>query len=350
MENKLKITFGLPCYNVSRYVEKTLESIYAQNISVDFEVVFVDDCSTDNTYEILKSLEKKYKEVSVYKNEKNQGVSQTRNRIIELAKGEYIWFVDPDDLLFFNVSNHLINLCDKYDADYICGNYVEFPCEDIPSEQELLSKYDSIDKVQEEFCINMIPKSQNQYGAVAASVLMGLWKRSFLQKNGIVFNSKVSMMEDMLFKLSIEPFERRIVYVNYPVYIYLIRGNSATTSKSIEKRVSTFRSMCFIIQDMLKIKEKGDCAFAKKVDRLILQTKEQMAMALIMIDDLRYFKSCLKEAKSMNIYPYEFRKTILTDKNNMNFIRRINLYLLPFEPVLWLNFIIRKVYGIIFKK
>lgn len=350
MENTIKVTFGLPCYNVSKYVEKTLESIYSQNISVDFEIVLVDDCSTDNTYEILKSLGEKHKEVSVYKNETNQGVSQTRNRIIELAKGEYIWFVDPDDLLFFNVSNHLIRLCDKYDADYICGNYVEFPCEDMPSEQELLCKYNGVEKVKEEFQVNMIPESKNQYGAVAASVLMGLWKKSFLQKNDIAFNLNVSMMEDMLFKLSIEPFERRIVYVNYPVYIYLIRKNSATTSKSTEKRISTFRSLCFIVQDMLKIKEKGDCDFGKKVDRLILQTKEQAAMSLVMIDDLRYFKACLKEAKEMNIYPYKSRKSIITDKNNRSFVRKLNLYLLPFEPVLWLNFFIRNVYSVILKK
>ena len=60
---------------------------------INYEIVCIDDCSTDSTYEVLISLAKQYKQIRVLKNKQNKGVSYTRNRMIDEALGKYIWFV-----------------------------------------------------------------------------------------------------------------------------------------------------------------------------------------------------------------------------------------------------------------
>ncbi|PHV70159.1 glycosyl transferase family 2 [Sporanaerobium hydrogeniformans] len=90
------ISIIVPVYNASNTVEKTIQSILKQSYT-HFEVIVIDDCSSDNSFEILEALEKIDKRIILYKNEKNLGVSQTRNYGISKAKGEFIAFLDSDD-------------------------------------------------------------------------------------------------------------------------------------------------------------------------------------------------------------------------------------------------------------
>lgn len=96
----LKLSFILPCYNVERYVVDCLDSIYAQDMSEDeYEVICVNDCSTDGTRPILERLAQKHSNLVLIDHESNLSAGEARNTGIRLAKGEYIWFVDPDDMI-----------------------------------------------------------------------------------------------------------------------------------------------------------------------------------------------------------------------------------------------------------
>lgn len=95
MESKCSVI--LPIYNSELYLKKTLESILNQTF-VDFELIAIDDCSTDSSYEILQRMSEMDKRIRIYKNTKNLGVAKTRNRGIELAKGKYIALIDSDDV------------------------------------------------------------------------------------------------------------------------------------------------------------------------------------------------------------------------------------------------------------
>lgn len=86
-----------PAYNAENYISQTIESVINQKYTM-WEMIIIDDCSKDRTYEIAKEYSEKDSRVKVYKNEKNSGVSYTRNRAIDLAKGKYISFLDSDDL------------------------------------------------------------------------------------------------------------------------------------------------------------------------------------------------------------------------------------------------------------
>ena len=98
VENKL-ITVIVPCYNVEKYIEKSIDSIMSQSYK-NIETILIDDCSTDGTYDKILKLKEKYNDkIIVIKNEKNSGAAYSRNQALKIAKGDYIGFVDPDDYI-----------------------------------------------------------------------------------------------------------------------------------------------------------------------------------------------------------------------------------------------------------
>ena len=88
----------MPVYNGGKYLEKALESVCAQSFA-DWECLVIDDCSTDDTASILNGFCAKDSRIHVYRQETNKGVSAARNKGIQCAVGEYIWFMDADDTI-----------------------------------------------------------------------------------------------------------------------------------------------------------------------------------------------------------------------------------------------------------
>src|ERR1700748_2916719 len=89
----------MTAYNREKYIEEAIESVLASSYT-NLELIIVDDCSKDNTVEIARSYEARDPRVKVFINEKNLGDYPNRNRAASLAKGEYIKYVDSDDVMF----------------------------------------------------------------------------------------------------------------------------------------------------------------------------------------------------------------------------------------------------------
>lgn len=92
-----RISVIMPAYNAEKTVESAIDSVLKQTFA-DFELIVINDCSKDHTYEILQNLAEKDDRVAVLQNERNLGVSATRNCGISQAKGEWIAFLDSDDM------------------------------------------------------------------------------------------------------------------------------------------------------------------------------------------------------------------------------------------------------------
>ena len=91
----IKISLIFACYNVSQYLQELYQLVITQPYQ-NIEIIFVEDCSTDNTKEILRSFTDE--RVKLIENSKNQGAAISRNIGITCATGDYVWFPDPDDL------------------------------------------------------------------------------------------------------------------------------------------------------------------------------------------------------------------------------------------------------------
>ena len=105
----MKLSITLPTYNVSQYIVKCIRSIENQDISKEeYELIFIDDESPDNSVEIIKEQQKIYPNIRLV-SKKNGGASSARNYGIQYATGDYIWFFDPDDYIEHNVLKRLLD-------------------------------------------------------------------------------------------------------------------------------------------------------------------------------------------------------------------------------------------------
>ena len=106
--NSVDFSFIIPCYNVEEYLEECLDSVINQTFT-DFEVICINDGSTDGSVKILDEFMQKDRRIKVI-HKKNEGVSKARNEGIVKATGKYIMFVDADDWVDEEQYNELINM------------------------------------------------------------------------------------------------------------------------------------------------------------------------------------------------------------------------------------------------
>lgn len=113
-----EISVVIPSYNRAHLLEKTIPTYIQENVA---EIIIVDDCSTDNTEDIVKKLQEKYPIIKYYKMEKNSKQQAAKNKGIELAslKTKYIYFGDDDAILLPNSLNCLLSTLKKYNADLV---------------------------------------------------------------------------------------------------------------------------------------------------------------------------------------------------------------------------------------
>ena len=119
-----KISIIIPVYNVEEYLPKCLDSVINQTLK-DIEIICINDCSTDNSLEILENYVKKDSRIIVLNQEKNQGQGAARNRGLQIASGEYVGFVDSDDWVENDYFEKLYNAAIKYNADIATVNMLK---------------------------------------------------------------------------------------------------------------------------------------------------------------------------------------------------------------------------------
>lgn len=118
MDKRIKLSIIAPVYGVEKYIREYLGSLYNQDISEDeYEVILVNDCSKDNSEQIIKEFASTHNNLRLINHKVNKGVNAARNTGYEVAVGKYIWFNDPDDYIAPNCLGHIISTCEKYDLD-----------------------------------------------------------------------------------------------------------------------------------------------------------------------------------------------------------------------------------------
>lgn len=117
-----KLSIIVPCYNVEKYVARTLESLLKQNCDL-FTVLAIDDGSTDSTLEILQSYERKYPDTIQVYTKKNGGIAQTRNFGLSLVSTEYFGFLDSDDYIYDGMLEKMLHKAETTQAELVVCNF-----------------------------------------------------------------------------------------------------------------------------------------------------------------------------------------------------------------------------------
>ena len=154
MQDKPLVSVVIPCYNAEKYVEMAIRSIMNQTYT-NLEILIIDDCSKDSTYEILENLAKYDKRIILEKNEQNLKIVKTLNKLVLKANGKYIARMDADDISAPNRIEKQVNFLES-NKDYgICGtNAWRIDCNNRMIGKSLLPTEDNeIKIVSDFFCV-----------------------------------------------------------------------------------------------------------------------------------------------------------------------------------------------------
>lgn len=116
------ISVIMPAYNAAQYIEKSIRSVQAQTF-LNWELIVVDDCSEDNTVQTVTEMAQKDHRIRLYRNERNLGVAKSRNLGLELSKGNYVAFIDSDDLWYPEKLEFQRNCMQQTGADLVYTAY-----------------------------------------------------------------------------------------------------------------------------------------------------------------------------------------------------------------------------------
>lgn len=213
----------VPVYNIEQYVERCVMSIIKNLKSVNYELILIDDGSTDNSGTILDNL-KNISNRIIVKHKSNGGVSSARNLGIEISCGKYLMFIDGDDLVDENIDAVGNLLKEEYDLsifNYTIERYNKNKVVRIVQKNQILKSGS-----QEFFEFVTFSCSNNPWGK--------LFKRDIIVKNNIKFEN-FRIAEDMLFVSMYLRYVKELNLSTIDYYHYIIRQGSAMTAVSLQK-------------------------------------------------------------------------------------------------------------------
>ena len=244
----LKLSIIIPVYNVEKYVGACIESIFKQRISEnEFEVILINDGSTDNSLSIIQKYEKQYSNITII-NQKNQGLSATRNNGIKIAKGEYLLFVDSDDLIIDNTLKVMLHIATQNQVDILKGDYVKANNQEIENGIEIANlntNTPSAIKTGEQGFIE-------DYNPMYSYAVLNLYRREFIIKNQILF-LEGKYFEDVAF--TIEAYLKAKTFMAIPLQFYVYRQNDSSimATMSVNKLYSMNDIIAYNHQQINKI-------------------------------------------------------------------------------------------------
>lgn len=219
----MKLSIVIPAYNVEQYLSKCLESCLSQDLPFsDYEVVVVNDGSTDSTQIIAESYAEKFDNVKVISQD-NQGQGGARNVGLEKANGEYIWFVDSDDWIKEKCLANVIKILYENNLEAM---------------RLMFSKYEneSIVEVNRPWLNGVLTglqcfKDLHSFNCVP---WLTIYKRSFLTDHKLHFISGI-YHEDTEFSPRAYYYLKRISFYNHPIYIYRVSQSSVMHTHSLRR-------------------------------------------------------------------------------------------------------------------
>lgn len=261
-----KVSIILPIYNVEKYLDRCMDSLFNQTLE-DIEIIMVDDGSPDNCPQMCDEYAKKDNRVKVV-HKKNAGLGFARNSGLDVAKGEYIAFVDSDDYVGLNMYKTLYDRAeaDKCDAVF-CGFRTEMKQNKwMYSDEVDADKLWKGNEVQQ-FMLDMIAsgagvKAERLY---QMSVWHSIYKRSLIEKEHLRFVSEREVAsEDIPFQVDFLSKANTVAYIKETFYSYCLNGTSLTATLKPEKYAKYKQLRACLLS------KSTDAEYVSRVNRLFI--------------------------------------------------------------------------------
>jgi glycosyltransferase involved in cell wall biosynthesis len=322
----MKVSIIVPVYNSSQYLRRCIESLINQNLD-SYEIILVNDASTDDSLEIMKEFKSKNKKlIKIIDLDKNIKQGGARNRGIEISNGEYIGFVDSDDWVNKNMFNKLYNKAKETNSDIVdCDYYIANSSDEIVEIKQSNSK-EQIGELSTQKKKNLIINSGR------------MWTKIFKRKlfENIKFSESV-FYEDNEIMPSLMVACSKLEKVDKPLYYYFIDNQESTTSKK-----NDYRHFDRLITSKNIIKNF-------KKENNYYKYEEEIKFRFIELYYLNTINICLNQFDPPEInYLYEIRDYIHNEmpeyRKNKYFKSKINLkeklisFINDIDPILLLLF------------
>ena len=228
----MKLSIIIPVYNAEQYLKKCLESVFQQNLKLeDFEVICINDGSTDKTQQILEEFQKKYTNI-ILENQENFGEAISRNKAIFLSKGEYITFLDSDDYYDALTLSKALQIIASQNLDilYLKMNHIS---EDYQFIQ-------SLPNLSENEILSGLKHERRPFPAT-------IYKKSVIGE--IQFPLNIIVGPDSVFNALVQSKAKRVSFSSDLVYNYLVRPNSLSKKAITEEGYQGFINAITILDE-----------------------------------------------------------------------------------------------------
>lgn len=311
-----KVSVILPVYGVAQYIEKCTQSLLDQTLQ-EMEFIFVDDHGPDNSIELVQKMIENHprKDQFVFlKPEHNVGAGMARNFAVPQAKGEYLAFVDSDDWIEPDMFELLYNEAVHQDRADLCYCQISKDYTDGQPSETVKNPDIPSGKMSAETKKYFLTHYVSLFSTY-------IYKREMVQQNDIHFPESRSA-DDSFFITSALIFAQSMAHVDRPLYHYILRPGSVTTTKDstkYQKRLATFRSL------MEYLKSKGVYeANRDEIDFIYLKKGYFSSVFNYIHNSLEPRKAVIEEIRN------EMMQQVSNFKSNPYFKKKCSLRILDF--------------------
>lgn len=247
VQNSL-ISVVMPVFNARKYIERAIESVLQQSYT-QFELILVDDGATDGSGEVCDGYALQDSRVIVV-HQKNGGISNARNRALQIAQGKYIAFCDHDDEMLPNALENAVTAMEAKHVEMVKFAYQH----DCYSFDQLISTGTQI-LPEQRYSLDELVDHYDLFFAAVRVLWNGLYLSSLIKDNGISFDESVRFgMEDFLFNIKYLEYARTVVFLSEKGYIHYDRYEQSTDEKYDDNKLFAREKAAVVEKEFLKRK------------------------------------------------------------------------------------------------
>lgn len=282
-----EVTVGIPVYNVEKYIRLTMDSALAQTFD-SIEFLVLDDCGTDSSMDIVREYQQTHprgKDIRIVRQPQNMGIGMARNRIIDEAKGKYLFFMDADDEMPNDSIQRLYHAAQQYSAQIVYGS------------NERIYDFDGRKRIEKDLYRPMqflhgddfANYAYESYRNIPANVWKYLIDISVYRDNHLRFQD-INYWEDFVMTMDLPTYITRAVFIPNIIYIYYCRYGSLS---NYQKRDHSDKS---------EIQKTIDAMAVVKSHSNRLKSKPYFHKWLYKVMMTHFYIACtiLKQSKNIN--------------------------------------------------
>lgn len=321
----MKLSIIVPIYNVEDYLDECVSSLFNQGLDKDdFEVLLIDDGSSDSSLSIALRWSKLYANIRVFEQE-NQGQAVARNLGLEHAEGDYIMFVDSDDFLLPEKLRKLLVLAYEQNTDALIYNI-------LAQRQDGTEYTRRIPNVIYNHLYTGVEVALKY--DVFGSMCRGIFSRAVFDNDKLRFSSGFTH-EDSELCFRLYPLLKKVIFIDEEVYFYRYNKNSTDRAKKIESLRKNIESDAVLVSKV--VKDLESLSFSKNIKEKYREITNSMMIGFFLkvkdysIWNKAEFDSKIKWLKDIGSYPIKgptcsWRSYLLSKLYNRKLFLKILLY------------------------